>query len=78
MASQMSSGYGSSSRTRSTFPHQKCYHNEIAPLRVVKHHGPTFGNDDVRELQELVFKKDTIIAEPEMHNEMLTKKLKEV
>ncbi|KAL2944105.1 DNA topoisomerase 3-alpha [Bienertia sinuspersici] len=99
MASQMSSGFGSSSRTRSTFPHQKCYHNEIAPLRVVKHHGPTFGkrfygcsywhqtcgffkwadgSDDVSELQELLFEKDTFIAELEMHNEMLTKKLKEV
>ncbi|KAL2936899.1 Pre-glycoprotein polyprotein GP complex, partial [Bienertia sinuspersici] len=80
MVLQMSSGSESSSRTRSMFPHQKCYCNEIAPLRMQTcgFFKWADGSDDIRELQELVYEKDTIIAEQEMHNEMLAKKLKEV
>ncbi|KAL2903911.1 DNA topoisomerase 3-alpha, partial [Bienertia sinuspersici] len=35
--------WSASSESRLTAPQLYCYHNEIAPLRVVKHHGPNMG-----------------------------------
>uniref|UniRef100_A0A803N433 Zinc finger GRF-type domain-containing protein n=1 Tax=Chenopodium quinoa TaxID=63459 RepID=A0A803N433_CHEQI len=45
MASHASGSSTSRSRSRlSPFPHQVvCYHNEVAPLRMVKYDGPTKG-----------------------------------
>ncbi|KAL2930897.1 DNA topoisomerase 3-alpha [Bienertia sinuspersici] len=43
MVSQNSSASGSSSQYRLSGPVVKCYHNEVAPLRVVRHNGPRLG-----------------------------------
>ncbi|KAL2900068.1 Protein ZGRF1 [Bienertia sinuspersici] len=46
MASSQSAGGSSSmsrSRSGSQLPQLRCYHDEVAPIRVVKHHGPTLG-----------------------------------
>ncbi|KAL2922788.1 Protein ZGRF1, partial [Bienertia sinuspersici] len=95
IASQQSHSSGCSSRSRGSLSQVRCYHNEIAPLRSVKHNGPTIGKrfygcaywpitnmwifkwaDEVRELQMLVFEKDTTIAQPEMEKELLEKKVR--
>ncbi|KAL2904688.1 DNA topoisomerase 3-alpha, partial [Bienertia sinuspersici] len=100
MASQQSHLSGCSSRSRGSLSQVRCYHNEIAPLRSVKHNGPAMGKrfygcaywpqqtcgffkwadhpDEVRELQMLVFGKDTIIAQLEMEKELLENKVKEL
>ncbi|KAL2899744.1 Endonuclease 8-like 3, partial [Bienertia sinuspersici] len=41
--SQNSSASGSSSQSRLSGPVLKCYHNEVAPLRIVRHNGPRMG-----------------------------------
>ncbi|KAL2900517.1 Protein ZGRF1, partial [Bienertia sinuspersici] len=38
-----SSTSGSSSHSKLLGPVIKCYHNEVAPLRVVRHNGPRLG-----------------------------------
>ncbi|KAL2936603.1 DNA topoisomerase 3-alpha [Bienertia sinuspersici] len=46
MASSQSAGGSSSmsrSRSGSQLPQLRCYHDEVALVRVVKHHGPTLG-----------------------------------
>ncbi|KAL2933433.1 DNA topoisomerase 3-alpha, partial [Bienertia sinuspersici] len=43
MVSQNSSASGSSSQSRLSGSVLKCYHNEVAPLRVVRHNGPRLG-----------------------------------
>ncbi|KAL2896591.1 DNA topoisomerase 3-alpha [Bienertia sinuspersici] len=103
----MASGSSSSfSRFRSRSipsspPPVKCFHDEIAPLRTVKFHGPTLGKrfygcpywprtcgyfkwadevDEVKELQFMLFEKDTAISELQYEKECLeesVKKLKE-
>ncbi|KAL2940032.1 Protein ZGRF1, partial [Bienertia sinuspersici] len=96
MASQqsMNSDSSSMSMSRSRFgsmPQLLCYHNDIAPIRVVKHDGPTRGkrfygcshwpineSDEVRELQFKLFEKDTEIAELELENSLLQEKVKEL
>ncbi|KAL2935029.1 Upstream stimulatory factor 1, partial [Bienertia sinuspersici] len=83
---------GCSSRSRGSYPEGKCYHGEIAPLRCVKHNGPTMGKkffgcaywlwadylNDIRELQMLVFEKDTKIDELEIEKDFLQDKVKEL
>ncbi|KAL2941847.1 DNA topoisomerase 3-alpha [Bienertia sinuspersici] len=103
MASGSSSSF-SRSRSRSipsSPPPVKCFHDEIAPLRTVKFHGPTRGKrfygcpywprtcgyfkwadevDEVKELQFMLFEKDTAISELQYEKECLeesVKKLKE-
>ncbi|KAL2943095.1 DNA topoisomerase 3-alpha, partial [Bienertia sinuspersici] len=44
MVSQQFSGSGSSSLCRGSYPQLYCFHNEVAPLRVVRHVGPHQGN----------------------------------
>ncbi|KAL2897918.1 Endonuclease 8-like 3, partial [Bienertia sinuspersici] len=43
MVSQNSSASSSPSQSRLSSPVLKCYHNEVAPLRVVRHNGPRLG-----------------------------------
>ncbi|KAL2926025.1 DNA-(apurinic or apyrimidinic site) lyase 2, partial [Bienertia sinuspersici] len=43
MASSQNSAGSESSQLRDSGQQVYCFHNELAPLRVVKHHGPTFG-----------------------------------
>ncbi|KAL2937110.1 DNA topoisomerase 3-alpha [Bienertia sinuspersici] len=43
MASSQNSSGSESSQPRHSRQQIYCFHNELAPLRVVKHHGPTFG-----------------------------------
>ncbi|KAL2944636.1 Intermediate filament protein ifa-2, partial [Bienertia sinuspersici] len=88
MASQQSSGSGSSSFCRGSYPQLYCFHNEVAPLRVVRHVGPHQGKrtcgffkwedeiDDIREMQQLMFEKDVKIAEFELHKSELEIKVK--
>ncbi|KAL2935379.1 Upstream stimulatory factor 1 [Bienertia sinuspersici] len=95
MASQQSTNSNSSSMSKSrsrsgSMPQLLCYHNDIAPIRVVKHDGPTRGkrflwlltlayeSDEVRELQFKLFEKDTEIAELELENSLLQEKVKEL
>ncbi|KAL2902282.1 Ribonuclease H2 subunit A [Bienertia sinuspersici] len=85
MVSQQSHSSGCSSRSRGSLSQVRCYHNEIAPLRSVKHNGPAMGKrfygcaywPVFRELQMLVFEKDTTIAQFEME-ELLENKVKEL
>ncbi|KAL2934979.1 Lon protease-like protein mitochondrial, partial [Bienertia sinuspersici] len=92
MASQQSSGSGSSSLCRGSYPQLYCFHNEVALLRVVRHVGPHQGKrfygcsywpdeiDDIREMQHLMFEKDVKFAELELHKselEMNRKRLKD-
>ncbi|KAL2901195.1 Protein ZGRF1, partial [Bienertia sinuspersici] len=85
MVSQNSSASGSSSQSRLSSPVLKCYHNEVAPLRVVRHNGPRLGMkfyacaigpwvDDVNLIQDMQFQildKDTTIADLENVVKML-------
>ncbi|KAL2936721.1 DNA topoisomerase 3-alpha [Bienertia sinuspersici] len=43
MASQGSASSASRSRSMGSMPVVKCYHDEVAPLRTVRHEGPTQG-----------------------------------
>ncbi|KAL2943251.1 Endonuclease 8-like 3, partial [Bienertia sinuspersici] len=43
IVSQNSSASGSSSQSRLSDPVLKCYHNEVAPLRVARHNGSRLG-----------------------------------
>ncbi|KAL2894941.1 Endonuclease 8-like 3, partial [Bienertia sinuspersici] len=43
VVSQNSSASGSSSQSRLSSLVLKCYHNEVSPLRVVRHNGPRLG-----------------------------------
>ncbi|KAL2933322.1 Rho GTPase-activating protein gacT [Bienertia sinuspersici] len=84
MASHTSIGSSSSSRTRSrAFPlphHVVCYHNEVAPLRVVRTCG--FFKwldevDDVRELQQIIGEmRDCQIAELNAEKDELKEKIR--
>ncbi|KAL2929309.1 Protein ZGRF1, partial [Bienertia sinuspersici] len=97
MASQQSMNSDSSSMSKSksrsgSMPQLLCYHNDIAPIRVVKHDGPTRGkrfygcshliwtdeSNEVRELQFKLFEKDTEIAVLELENSLLQEKVKEL
>ncbi|KAL2895408.1 Protein ZGRF1, partial [Bienertia sinuspersici] len=87
MVSQNLSASGSSSQSRLSSPVLKCYHNEVAPLRIVRHNGPRLGMkfyacaywpvtgvDYVNHIQDMQFQildKDTTIADLENEVKML-------
>ncbi|KAL2905380.1 Translation initiation factor IF-2 [Bienertia sinuspersici] len=86
MASHQSHSDGSSSCSRSLSfaqaPLVKCFHEEEAPLRVVRFNGPTVGKrfygcahwpevDEIVELQQKMFEKVVNIAMLQMENDML-------
>ncbi|KAL2943409.1 DNA-(apurinic or apyrimidinic site) lyase 2 [Bienertia sinuspersici] len=58
-----------------------CYHNELAPLRVVRHPGPNMGKrfygypywpcNDIRDLKYQLLEKECIISELQHENDML-------
>ncbi|KAL2937905.1 Serine/threonine-protein kinase MRCK gamma, partial [Bienertia sinuspersici] len=66
-------------------PLVKCFHEEEAPLRVVRFNGSSVGKrfygyahwhwaekvDEIFELQQKIFEKDVTIAELQMENDML-------
>ncbi|KAL2943253.1 DNA topoisomerase 3-alpha [Bienertia sinuspersici] len=94
MASQNSSGSvsasGARSRSRSSVPPMKCYHDDVAPIRTVRVNCPTQGRrtcgyfkwadevDNVLELQMLAIKKDTKISELEYERDVLKGKVKKL
>ncbi|KAL2926428.1 Murein hydrolase activator EnvC [Bienertia sinuspersici] len=89
-----SSFSGSRSRSiPSSRPPVKCFHDETTPLRTVKFHGPTRGNasmrtcgyfkwadevDEVKELQFMVFEKDSAISELQYEKECLEESVKKL
>ncbi|KAL2926819.1 Microtubule-associated protein ssm4, partial [Bienertia sinuspersici] len=72
-------------------PPVKCFHDEVAPLRTVKFHGLTRGKrfygcpywplnevDEVKELQFMLFEKDTAISELQYEKECLEESVKKL
>ncbi|KAL2927338.1 Signal-induced proliferation-associated 1-like protein 2 [Bienertia sinuspersici] len=71
-------------------PVVKCYHDEVAPLRNVRHEGPTQGKrffgcshwpwadltGNINELQLLLFEKDVEISSLEYEKEELERNVK--
>ncbi|KAL2940930.1 Pyocin-S2 [Bienertia sinuspersici] len=96
MASQNSGGSvsasGARSRSRSSVPPVKCYHDDVAPIRTVRVNCPTQGRrfygcshypwadevDNVLELQMLAIEKDTKISELEYERDVLKGKVKKL
>ncbi|KAL2897038.1 Highly reducing polyketide synthase sdnO [Bienertia sinuspersici] len=90
MASQGSASSASRSRSMGSMPMVKCYHDEVAPLRTVRHEGPTQGKrsfgcshwpwadltDNINELQLLLFEKDVEISSLEYEKEELERNVK--
>ncbi|KAL2937055.1 Lymphoid-restricted membrane protein [Bienertia sinuspersici] len=88
--SQHSTGSGGFRSSRSKNERQVlCYHDEVAPFRVVRFNGPTAGKrfygcsywpvNEVNEIRDLQYKcseKDTEIADLEVNNNMLEEKVK--
>ncbi|KAL2905685.1 DNA topoisomerase 3-alpha, partial [Bienertia sinuspersici] len=90
MASQQSMNSGSSSMSKSrsrsgSMPQLVCYHNDIAPTRVVKHDGPTRGKQFYgcshwpRTCGFFKWADESDeIAELELENSLLQEKVKEL
>ncbi|KAL2930967.1 Pyridoxine 5'-phosphate synthase [Bienertia sinuspersici] len=84
MASSQNSCRSESSQLRHFGQQVYCFHNELAPLRVVKHHGLTFWkrlygcrhwpdeeNDDFHQLQMAFMNKNIEIVKLEAENKSL-------
>ncbi|KAL2931416.1 Protein ZGRF1 [Bienertia sinuspersici] len=92
MASSNSTESGTHSHGRCAGPRMYCYHNEVAPLRVVKHNGPNQGKQfygcphwpwthevqNVDDLQYMVLEKDTALIELEHEKKTLKKEVEEL
>ncbi|KAL2901203.1 Leucine--tRNA ligase [Bienertia sinuspersici] len=87
MASSNSTESGSYSHGRCAGPRMYCYHNELAPLGVVKHNGPTntcgfckctHEVQNVDDLQYMVLEKDIALIELEHEKKTLKKEIEEL
>ncbi|KAL2923617.1 Endonuclease 8-like 3, partial [Bienertia sinuspersici] len=74
MASSNSNESGSYSHGRCARPRMYCYHNEVAPLRVVKHNGPNHG----KQFYDCPHWPDTALIELEHEKKTLKKEVEEL